>query len=191
MQEKYQKVYDVPTELVDNMTNINVADGAGASGSAGNLLPPVTKLLHRGGKLISFKLDKWGFKDDVVKVSRVAMCGGPLVPVSWSHWYISPYITYHVHVLMTLLQERAVKPRLKAEFCDLPHVVGDPRCICHNQPCRWKRQCHGSATGYSYYQQPSWQLCPLQLPGVIASMHFAIRLTHSLADNFVAADVLT
>ena len=70
MQEKYQKVYDVPTELVDNVTNINVADGAGASGS---LLPPVTKPLHRGGKRISFKLDKWGFKDDVAKVSRVAM----------------------------------------------------------------------------------------------------------------------
>ena len=70
MQEKYQKVYDVPTELVHNVTNINVADGAG--GSAGTLLPPVTNPLHRGGKLISFKLDKWGFKDDVAKVSNVA-----------------------------------------------------------------------------------------------------------------------
>lgn len=69
IQEKYQKVYDVPTELVDNVTNTNVADGA--SGSAGTLLPPVTKLLHRGGKLISFKLDKWGFKDDVAKVSNI------------------------------------------------------------------------------------------------------------------------
>lgn len=92
---------------------------------------------------------------------------------------------------MTLLQEGAVKPSLKAEFRELPHVVGDPRCICHYQPCRWKRQCHGPVTGYSYHQQPSWQLCPLQLPGVTASMHFATCLTHSLADNVVAADVLT
>lgn len=69
-QEKYQKLYDVPMELVDNVTNINVADGAGASGSTGSLLPPVTKSLHRGGKLVSFKLDKWGFKDDVAKVGR-------------------------------------------------------------------------------------------------------------------------
>lgn len=79
MQEKYQKVYDVPTELVD---------GAGASASAGNLLPPVTKLLHRGGKLISFKLDKWGFKDDVVKVSRVGNAGGAIsasLMVTMSH----------------------------------------------------------------------------------------------------------
>ena len=63
-------------ELVDNVTNINVADGAGASGSAGSLLPPVTKSLHGGGKLVSFKLDKWGFKDDVAKVGSVAGRGG-------------------------------------------------------------------------------------------------------------------
>lgn len=79
MQEKYQKVYDVPTELVHNATNIDVADGPGASRSAGSLLPPVTKPLHRGGKLISFKLDKWGFKEDVAKVSSVAW--GIFVPV--------------------------------------------------------------------------------------------------------------
>lgn len=80
IQEKYQKVYDVPTELVHNVNNINVADGAGVSGSAGSLLPPVTKPLHRGGKLISFKLDKWGFKNDVAKVSSFAK--GALVPVA-------------------------------------------------------------------------------------------------------------
>lgn len=72
MQEKYQKVYDVPPELVHNVTSINVADGASASGSAGSLFPPITKPLHRGGKLISFKLDKWGFKNDVAKVSMAA-----------------------------------------------------------------------------------------------------------------------
>ena len=69
-QEKYQKVYDVPTELVHNVANVNDAAGTEASGGTGSLLPPLTKLLHRGGKLVSFKLDKWGFKDDVAKVSN-------------------------------------------------------------------------------------------------------------------------
>lgn len=69
MQEKYQQIYDVPTELVHNVTNINAADRADTSGYAGSLLPPVSTPLHRGGKLISFKIDKWGFKDDFVKVS--------------------------------------------------------------------------------------------------------------------------
>lgn len=68
LQEKYQKIYDVPTELVHNVTNINVADRADAPGGAGSLLPPVSTPLHRGGKLISFKIDKWGFKDDIAKV---------------------------------------------------------------------------------------------------------------------------
>lgn len=94
MQEKYQKVYDVPTELVHNVTNIDVADGPGASGSAGSLLPPVTKPLHRGGKLISFKLDKWGFKDDVAKVSSLAW--GECVPIGCVRSYhISQNVACH------------------------------------------------------------------------------------------------
>ncbi|KAL3156732.1 hypothetical protein ABBQ38_001007 [Trebouxia sp. C0009 RCD-2024] len=67
LREKYQQIYDVPTELVHNVTNINAADRADTSGYAGSLLPPVSTPLHRGGKLISFKIDKWGFKDDFVK----------------------------------------------------------------------------------------------------------------------------
>ena len=61
-------MYDVPTELVHNVANINISDGPQLSGGAGNLLPPVSKPLHRGGKLLNFKLDKWGFKNDVAKV---------------------------------------------------------------------------------------------------------------------------
>ena len=71
LQEKYQKVYDVPPELVHNVANVNIAGGTEASGSLGSLLPPVSKPLHRGGKLITFKLDKWGFKDDVAKVGSI------------------------------------------------------------------------------------------------------------------------
>ena len=68
-QEKYHKVYDVPQELVHNAANISIANDAEPAGSKGSLLPPVSNPLHRGGKLISFKLEKWGFKDDVAKVS--------------------------------------------------------------------------------------------------------------------------
>ena len=69
-QEKYQKVYGVPQELVHNAANISIANETEPAGSKGSLLPPVTgsKPLHRGGKLISFKLEKWGFKDEVAKV---------------------------------------------------------------------------------------------------------------------------
>ena len=74
MQEKYQNIHDVPKELVQNATNVDAADRADASGYAGSLLPPVTTQLHRGGKLISFKMDKWGFKDDFVKVSSSSWC---------------------------------------------------------------------------------------------------------------------
>ncbi|KAL3132496.1 hypothetical protein ABBQ32_009042 [Trebouxia sp. C0010 RCD-2024] len=67
LREKYQQIYDVPTELVQNVTNVNAADRADTFGYAGSLLPPVSTPLHRGGKLISFKIDKWGFKEDFVK----------------------------------------------------------------------------------------------------------------------------
>ena len=70
-QEKYHKVYDVPQELVTNAANISIANEAEPTGSKGSLLPPVSKPLHRGGKLISFKLDKWGFKDEVAKVNQL------------------------------------------------------------------------------------------------------------------------
>ena len=65
LQERYQKIYDTPNEVSN--------DGAAQSGTAvtpnsGTLLPPVNTPLHRGGKLISFDIDKWGFKDDVIKV---------------------------------------------------------------------------------------------------------------------------
>jgi hypothetical protein len=66
-------VYDVPSELVDNAANVSLADGGDPAGdpngSKGSLLPPVSKPLQRGGKLISFKMEKWGFKDEVAKVS--------------------------------------------------------------------------------------------------------------------------
>ncbi|DBA96464.1 hypothetical protein WJX77_012078 [Trebouxia sp. C0004] len=71
LREKYQKVYDVPPELVHNAANVSLADGGeptgDPSGSNGSLLPPVSKPLPRGGKLISFKIEKWGFKDEVAK----------------------------------------------------------------------------------------------------------------------------
>ena len=66
-------MYDVPSELVHNVANVSLADGgelAGdPNGSKGTLLPRVSKPLQRGGKLISFKMEKWGFKDEVAKVS--------------------------------------------------------------------------------------------------------------------------
>ena len=68
VQEKYQKVYDVPTELVHNAAIANTADETGSAGAAGSLMPPVSMPLHRGGKFVSFKLEKWGFKHDVAKV---------------------------------------------------------------------------------------------------------------------------
>ena len=66
-------MYDVPSELVHNVAKVSLADGgelAGdPNGSKGTLLPRVSKPLQRGGKLISFKMEKWGFKDEVAKVS--------------------------------------------------------------------------------------------------------------------------
>ena len=77
MQEKYQKVYDVPAELVHNAANVSLADGGGpagdANGNKGSLLPPVSQPLRRGGKLISFKIESWGFKDEIAKVSHFSI----------------------------------------------------------------------------------------------------------------------
>ncbi|KAL0054194.1 hypothetical protein WJX82_005196 [Trebouxia sp. C0006] len=75
LREKYQKVYDVPSEvseaLLHNVANVSLADGgepAGdPNGSKGILLPPVNKPLQRGAKRISFKMEKWGFKDEIAK----------------------------------------------------------------------------------------------------------------------------
>lgn len=69
-QDKYQKVYDVPSKLV----NVSIANEAEPNSSKGTLLPPVNKPLHRGGKLISFQIEKWGFKDDVAKVKNAPCC---------------------------------------------------------------------------------------------------------------------
>lgn len=70
-------MYDVPSEvseaLLHNVANVSLADGgepAGdPNGSKGILLPPVNKPLQRGAKRISFKMEKWGFKDEIAKVS--------------------------------------------------------------------------------------------------------------------------
>ena len=66
-------MYDVPDELLHNVADVSLADGGeparDPNGSKGTLLPPVSKPLQRGGKLISFKMEKWGFKDQVAKVS--------------------------------------------------------------------------------------------------------------------------
>lgn len=64
-------MYDVPLELVKNVANVDMADMEDDTGSKGSLLSPVSKPLHRGGKLISFKMDKWSFKDDIAKVTFI------------------------------------------------------------------------------------------------------------------------
>lgn len=99
MQEKYQQIYDVPTELVHNVTNINAADRADTSGNAGSLLPPVSTPLHRGGKLISFKIDKWGFKGFVKVSSSCCMHGGHGRGggCTYAFWHCLPTISAKAH----------------------------------------------------------------------------------------------
>lgn len=70
-------MYDVPDEMADHSAQISAA----MTPSNGTLIPPVTKPLRRGGKLISFDIDKWGFKDDVIKVcGHYAICVVAYVP---------------------------------------------------------------------------------------------------------------
>lgn len=64
-QERYQKVYDVPNEVEHHQGGQLIS---AVTPNNGTLLPPVATPLHRGGKLISFDIERWGFKDDVIKV---------------------------------------------------------------------------------------------------------------------------
>lgn len=120
MQEKYQQIYDVPTELVQNVTNVNAADRADTFGYAGSLLPPVSTPLHRGGKLISFKIDKWGFKEDFVKVSTSRWMHG-------GHWrgggaHVQAGNVYHT----TSAKAQHAAPRVVMLLpCSLSRTSGD------------------------------------------------------------------
>lgn len=61
-------MYDVPMAVSKEQTASLTST---ATPDNGTLLPPVTKPLHRGGKLISFDIEKWGFKDEVIKVNTL------------------------------------------------------------------------------------------------------------------------
>ena len=163
MQEKYQNIYDVPKELVQNATNIDAADRADASGYAGSLLPPVTTALHRGGKLISFKMDKWGFKDDFVKVSSSYWYSLGAQAGRGASWHCLQQPKHN----MTHPECACWHMVFSAENLEITHDAGPSRYICYYHPCRWQGTRHGPSTRYSYHQQPSWQLCALQLPGKI------------------------
>ena len=64
-QERYQKVHDVPSEVEHHKGGQLIS---AVTPNNGTLLPPVAEPLHRGGKLITFDIERWGFKDDVIKV---------------------------------------------------------------------------------------------------------------------------
>lgn len=63
-------MYNVPAEVADQQS---AQVSTSVRPNNGTLFPAVTKPLHKGGKLVSFDIDRWGFKDDVIKVCQ-ALC---------------------------------------------------------------------------------------------------------------------